>query len=364
MAAEDFNSLGGYSVGIPPVPVVDANGNVVTNILNLAGNVSVANVYAANYYYANGRPFNAGGNPYGPNNSIQYNSNGQFDGSANLTFDSDTDTITVPNLVVTGFANLGDVANVAIAGGDSGYLLTTDGNGVLQWSPPGSGAAISNGSSNINIATASGNITAGVDGVANVVTITSNSLTVAGNISATNFVGNFNGNASNANVANFANFANFAGTVTGSAQPNITSLGTLLSLDVTGNVSAGNIKTDHLLYANGEPYVFTTNAAGANTQVQFNNNNAFSASANFTFNSGTNTLSVTNITANGAGLSSLTGGNVTGEVAFANVANSVAGANVSGAVNLANYATVANSVAVANVVGIGKIAITNNDGNA
>ena len=33
MAAEDFNSLGGYSVGIPPIPVVDANGNVVTNIL-------------------------------------------------------------------------------------------------------------------------------------------------------------------------------------------------------------------------------------------------------------------------------------------------------------------------------------------
>ena len=40
-----------------------------------------------NYYYANGRPFNAGGNPYGPNNSIQYNGNGSFNGSANLIFD-------------------------------------------------------------------------------------------------------------------------------------------------------------------------------------------------------------------------------------------------------------------------------------
>jgi hypothetical protein len=31
MAVDKFNSFGGYSVGIPPVPVIDANGNVVTN---------------------------------------------------------------------------------------------------------------------------------------------------------------------------------------------------------------------------------------------------------------------------------------------------------------------------------------------
>ncbi len=337
MAAEEFNSLGGYSVGIPPVSAIDANGNLVTNLLNTSGNVSVANVYAANYYYANGRPFNAGGNPFGPNNSIQYNGNGQFAGSGNFIFDNITDLVTIPNLLVTGLANLGEISNVTITGGDSGYLLTTDGNGVLQWSPPGSGAAISNGSSNVNIATSNGNITAGVDGVANVLTITSTGLDVNGNITATNFVGNFSGNASN------ANFSNTAGTVTSSAQPNITSVGTLVSLEVSGNVTAGAVKTNSLLYANGEPYVFTTNAAGSNTQVQFNNNNAFSASANFTFDIGTNTLSVTNITANGAGLSSITGANVTGQVAFANVAN---------------------SVAVANVVGIGNIATTNYDGNA
>ena len=334
MAAEDFNSLGGYSVGIPPVPVVDANGNVVTNILNTTGNVSVANIYAANYYYANGRPFNAGGNPYGPNNSIQYNSNGQFDGSANLTFDNLTNLLTVTNINVTGLSNLGPVGNVIITGGTTGYLLTTDGNGVLQWSPPGSGSAISNGSSNVNIATLNGNITAGVNGVANVITISSTGLDVTGNITATNFVGNFTGNVANAATA---------GTVTANAQPNITSVGTLISLDVTGNITAGNVKTDHLLYANGDPYVFTTNAAGANTQVQFNNNNAFSASANFTFDNTSNTLSVTNITANGAGLTSLTGANVTGQVSYSNIAN---------------------SVAVANVVGIGNIATTNYDGNA
>ena len=337
MAAEDFNSLGGYSVGIPPIPVVDANGNVVTNILNTTGNVSVANIYAANYYYANGQPFNAGGNPLGPNFSVQYNNNGVFGGNSAFLYDNANSLVTVPSLKVNGLSNLGPVTNVTITGGTAGYLLTTDGNGILQWSPPGSGAAISNGSSNVNIATSNGNITAGVGGVANVVTISSTGLTVAGNITATNFVGNFSGNASN------ANFANTAGTVTASAQPNITSVGTLVSLEVSGNITANAVKTNQLLYANGDPYQFTTNAAGSNTQVQFNNNNAFSASANFTFNTGTNTLSVTNITANGAGLSSLTGANVTGAVPYANVAN---------------------SVAVANVVGIGNIATTNYDGNA
>ena len=331
MAAEEFNSLGGYSVGIPPVPVIDANGNVVTNVLATTGNVAAGNVYAGNYYYANGHPFTGGGDPGGGNTQIQYNDDGLFNGSANFTFDNTTELVTIPNLTVTGLSDLGGIANITITGGSSGYLLTTNGNGVLQWSPPGSGSAISNGTSNVNIATSNGNITAGVGGVANVVTISTTGLDVNGNITATNFVGNFSGNATT------------AGTVTTNAQPNITSVGTLTNVSVTGNVTAGNIKTDHLLYANGDPYQFTTNAAGSNTQVQFNNNNAFGSSANFTFNNTTNTLSVTNIVANGAGLTSLTGANVTGQVSFANIAN---------------------SVAVANVIGIGNIATSNYDGNA
>jgi hypothetical protein len=288
MAADEFNSLGGYSVNIPPITVIDENGNVVTNVLAPAGNVAAARIYAANYFYANGVPFNAGGNPYGPNDSVQFNSNGAFDGSANFTFNNITQLLTVPSINVSGLANLGDLGNITITGGNAGYLLTTSGNGVLNWTPPSTGSAISNGTSNLNIDNVNGNIVAGINGVANVFSITS--------------------------------------------QGAITS----------GNVTAGNVKTDNLLYANGVPYVFTTNAAGSNTQVQFNNNNAFSASANFTFDNNTNTLTVTNIVSNGAGLSNITGANVTGQV---------------------DYAAVANSVAVGNVVGIGNIATINLDGN-
>lgn len=119
---------------------------------------------------------------------------------------------------------------------------------------------------------------------------------------------------------------------------------TVTSLTASSNISAGNVKTDNLLYANGAPYVFGSGTpGGSNTQVQFNNANSFAGSANFTFDNTTNTLSVTNIVANGSGLTSLTGANVTGQV---------------------GYAAVANSVAVANVSGIGNIATLNLDGNA
>ena len=62
--AEPFNSINGYTTGIPPVPVIDGNGNVITNVNTLSGNVSANKVYANSYWYANGDPLQApaGGN--------------------------------------------------------------------------------------------------------------------------------------------------------------------------------------------------------------------------------------------------------------------------------------------------------------
>jgi len=77
------------------------------------------------------------------------------------------------------------------------------------------------------------------------------------------------------------------------------------SLSSTGNVSAGNIKTDNLLYANGSPYAFTTNAAGTNTQIQFNDGNSFAGDANLTFNKTTGTLTVALISGNGSSLTNV-----------------------------------------------------------
>ena len=112
------------------------------------------------------------------------------------------------------------------------------------------------------------------------------------------------------------------------------------------NASAGNI----LYYdqSSGE-ITYQTNsggstAAGANTQVQYNSGGALDASANFTFNSATNNLTVTgNVvgTHYGAatGLTSLPGSNIAGNIVTGNsllfTANYVS--NVGNVTNRANY---------------------------
>jgi hypothetical protein len=146
-----------------------------------------------------------------------------------------------------------------------------------------------------------------------------------GNLVTSNY---FSGNGSlltsitGANVTGTVSSATTAGTVTTAAQPNITSVGTLTSLSVTGNVSTGGILTDHIYYANGTVYSFVT-VSGSDTQLQFNDGGAFGATANLTFNKSTNTLSVDKIVANGSQLTSLTGSNVTGQVGNALVAGTV-----------------------------------------
>ena len=75
-------------------------------------------------------------------------------------------------------------------------------------------------------------------------------LDVTGNLSAGNIVasGGSGGSITGANLVS-ANF--FTGTLTTAAQPNITSVGTLTSLDVTGNIAGGNLTTTGLVSATG-----------------------------------------------------------------------------------------------------------------
>ena len=90
----------------------------------------------------------------------------------------------------------------------------------------------------------------------------SNSISTTGNITAGLFVGNASlltsitganvtGTVANATYALNANNSTFAGTVTTNAQPNITSVGTLTSLSVTGNTDTGNLRTTGLVSATG-----------------------------------------------------------------------------------------------------------------
>ena len=211
-----------------------------------------------------------------------------------------------------------------------------------------------------------------------------------GNLSTANF---FQGNGSlltsltGANVTGQVANALVAGTVYTAAQPNITSLGTLTGLTSGGtvdlttasNVTLGPVANIHISGGSNGYFLSTdglgglswssasaatgnANIAGSNTQVFFNDNGSgtLGAKSTFTFDKGTDILTVSKISANGALLTNIVGANVDGNVSlavqshYANIANSVSGTNVSGNVTSAvqsHFANTANAVAWSGVSG-------------
>ena len=251
-------------------------------------------------------------NAEGSVNSIQFNDSGILNGSANFT-------LTGGNLVtLTGNLNASNIAG--------GNLVTAN---FVTATLTSNSAAQPNITSTGTLAglVVAGNITPSTDIIYNLGNNTNrfNDLYLA---NSTIYIGSqtISANATNviisgiltANISgNISGNATTAGTVTTNAQPNITSVGILTSLSVSGNITTGNLD-------------------GANN-----------ITANYFIGSGNN-------------LSNIQGANVSGAVTYATTANSVAGANVSGAVS---FATTANSVALANVSGAGNIASINLDGS-
>ena len=278
MLSDPFNSLGGYSVGIPEVEVIDSNGNVISNFLNLSGNVAAGSIYSDHYYYANGQPFAP--TPTGANTQLLFNNNGAISGIPNVTWNGS-------NL------SLGNVSNVKLTGGNNGYFLQTDGTGNLSWAVGGGGGGNgSPGGANTQIQYNDAGAFGGSSGftfdkntsLLTVSNVSASTLTVSGNVNTTN--------SSNVSLGSLANIHIEGG-----------SSGYVLSTDGAGNLSwsAGGGG------GNGSP-------GGTNTQVQFNDAGAFGGIANFTFNSGTGLLTVpsikSNTTANFQGASSVNLGNV------------------------------------------------------
>lgn len=102
-------------------------------------------------------------------------------------------------------------------------------------------------------------------------------VTVGGNVTVQ---GSINANLGNVVVENL--------TVEGQSN-----LGPVGNITITGGSNNYVLRTNgsgNLTWANIQSEI--ANAAGSNTQVQLNNNNLFGASANFTFNTDTNTLHV------------------------------------------------------------------------
>jgi hypothetical protein len=102
----------------------------------------------------------------------------------------------------------------------------------------------------------------------NIGAATGTSLTATGNVAGGNLttggVVSAVGNISGGNVAGTTGtFTDIGGSLTTAAQPNVTSLGTLTSLAVTGNVDGGNINTGGLVDATGNVSGGNLTTAGA-----------------------------------------------------------------------------------------------------
>jgi hypothetical protein len=171
-----------------------------------------------------------------------------------------------------------------------------------------------------------------------------------GNIRASYFIGN--GSQLTGTIAN-ANYSTYAGTVITAAQPNITSVGTLASLSITGNVTSGNASLGNLAtasYFSGDGSLLTGIVAG------YSNTNVAAYLPTYTGN-----VSANYFIGNGSTLTYITGANVNGNVTsavqshYANIANSVAGGNVSGQVGNALVAGTVYTNAQPNITSVGSL---------
>jgi hypothetical protein len=266
---------------------VTAANLIANSTLSVTGNANVGNIGAATGVFTNAISVTGAANVGSLNTGA-----GTF--TANISANNANFTNNVTANIVTGSFLYGDGSNISNVTAIAGNKIV---NGLSQVFVTLNGNVTSTvAGADVLVVTASGaNITGTLNATGNLTAVNAN---LGNSVTANFFVGNLYGQA------NTAVSATTAGTVTTAAQPNITSVGTLTSLNVTGNANVGNI--------------------GATNGV------------------------FTNVSGNGSALSSITGANVTGAVGFASVANSVAGANVSGQVS---FAATANSVAGSNVSG-------------
>ena len=115
MALKPLNSVGGFSVGENPANVIAPNTYITSNGALFSGNLAISNANANwgiltdNLYYSNGTPWDLQ-LPGGSNTQIQFNNNGDFGASANFTFNTSTNLLTVAGNTQFNNANLGNLA--------------------------------------------------------------------------------------------------------------------------------------------------------------------------------------------------------------------------------------------------------------
>ena len=360
---------------ITAVGNINSNGSLFAQTqLSTQGNVIGNNITAGNIITAT--VLNASSNVSASGNVI--GSNLVTSGSVTAT-----GTVTGGNITTGGLITaVGNITTGSYFIGDGGFLSNVTAISNVTTSQ------ITNGTTVMAIAGPNGDIFATVNAVGNVLVMTPTGIRVTGSASATGNViggnvntagilsatGNINGGNVNAGVGNFttvigaANAANLtsgtvlsdrltgtytiningnasgtAATVTNGAQANITSLGTLTSLSVSGNIVGGNINTGGVVSATG-------NVRGSNLTTPGNvsatgnivTTAAISATGNIT---GGNILGGANVNAS---LFTGTTVSVTGNITGGNI---LGGANVNAITHTGTTVSVTGNITGGNILG-------------
>jgi hypothetical protein len=386
--------------------------NYSTNVLSLTGNLTVTNILTDNYLYANGSPYVFAAQASGTNTQIQFNTAGLLDASANLTFNSSTQTFATNNISATTAVittiqstNVTATGNVVAANVIANFIGNLS-NANLVSANFFTGVLTTNAQPNITSVgtlsglTLAGNVIPAADNLYNlgsnvarwkdlflsgntiyignaIIEANSTSLiftnpngsnyvfggndfSITGNISAG---GNLSiGNISAGNLVS-ANFV--TGTLTTQAQPNITTVGVLGTLSVAGNINTGNISAVTRVTANQFSGLLITSDQPNVTSV------GTLASLNVTGNITTSGRFI----GNGIGLSQITAANIVGTVANANyatnagtatTATNAVNANTANVANIANTAITAETVttnAQPNITSVGTLTTLTVSGN-
>ena len=359
------NITGGYILGngsqLTGLPATYGNANVSAFLPTYTGNLNPNTVVASgNITGLNLKTSGAGGNITGVNYVVASFFSGDGNLLTNLPGGGTVTQVqgagTVSGLSLTG--NVTTTGNLTLGGTLS--LASVTGNISTTGNISG-GYILGNGSQLTGIAASYGNtqVAAFLPTYTGAMTAMTGAVTTTANISGAYLIGNGSALSSitGANVVgtvSSATTATTAGTVTTAAQANITSVGTLTSLSVSGNVSGGNVSAVGNIAAsyfigNGSQLTgITAGGTGTVTSVQ-------GAGVVSGLSLTGNVTTAGNLTLGGTlDLSALSGnisttGNITGGYLIGNgsLISSITGANVTGTVANAAYATTSGSAATA-----------------
>ena len=309
------------SFGTNGIPIADSNGNLSTS----AGLTFTSDTLYANNFTSSGNVVAAKvtANNLTATQLVFAGADKELTSNAQLTYTTGSNTLSANNFTASGNitgakVSANNVADTEIAFANIDHTLvgassftynsgtsTLSANNVVASSSILGDKVSANNLSNTQIAFA--NIDHTLVGASSFTYNSDTSTLSANNVSVTTDITSGNVYANSGTVK----ATTLTGTLSTAEQTNVTSLGTLTGLTINGNLLISNttatsgIKTDNLYYSNGTPWDLQQ-AAGSDTQIQFNTGDNFDASANLTFNAGTSTLTVTG-TANATTVNATTG---------------------------------------------------------